>query len=78
MFSNMALWIKLILAAGVAFLLCFGMTPPVKRFAELIGAVAGDLPEPRKRRSSDAAEPFSSPAGGQEQRRKKGEKGRKA
>ncbi len=45
---------------------------------ELIGAVAGDLPEPRKRRSSDGAEPFSSPAGGREQRRKKGEKGRKA
>ena len=46
MFSNMALWIKLILAAGVAFLLCFGMTPPVKRFAELIGAV--DKPSERR------------------------------
>ena len=42
----MALWIKLILAAGVAFLLCFGMTPPVKRFAELIGAV--DKPSERR------------------------------
>ncbi|MBR0198617.1 MAG: undecaprenyl/decaprenyl-phosphate alpha-N-acetylglucosaminyl 1-phosphate transferase [Oscillospiraceae bacterium] len=42
----MALWIKLILAAGVAFLLCFGMTPPVKRFAELIGAV--DQPSERR------------------------------
>ena len=46
MFSNMALWIKLTLAAGVAFLLCFGMTPPVKRFAELIGAV--DQPSERR------------------------------
>ena len=42
----MALWIKLIMAAGVAFLLCFGMTPPVKRFAELIGAV--DQPSARR------------------------------
>lgn len=42
----MALWIKLILAAGVAFLLCFGLTPPVKRFAELIGAV--DQPSERR------------------------------
>lgn len=42
----MALWIKLIMAAGVAFLLCFGMTPPVKRFAELIGAV--DQPSERR------------------------------
>ena len=46
MFSNMALWIKLILAAVVAFLICFGMTPPVKRFAELIGAV--DQPSERR------------------------------
>ena len=42
----MALWIKLIMAAGVAFLICFGMTPPVKRFAELIGAV--DQPSARR------------------------------
>ena len=42
----MALWIKLIMAAGVAFLICFGMTPPVKRFAELIGAV--DQPSERR------------------------------
>ena len=46
MFSNMALWIKLIMAAGGAFLICFGMTPPVKRFAELIGAV--DQPSERR------------------------------
>ena len=46
MFSNMALWIKLVMAGGMAFLLCFGMTPPVKRFAELIGAV--DQPSERR------------------------------
>lgn len=46
MFLDMTLWIKLILAAGVAFLICFGMTPPVKHFAELIGAV--DQPSERR------------------------------
>ncbi len=46
MFSNMALWLKLILAAGVAFGVCFLMTPPVKRFAEMIGAV--DHPSERR------------------------------
>ena len=46
MFSNMALWAKLIVAAAVAFLICFFMTPPVKRFAELIGAV--DQPSERR------------------------------
>ena len=46
MFSSMDLWVKLLLAAGVAFLVCFLMTPPVKRFAELIGAV--DQPSERR------------------------------
>ena len=46
MFPNMALWIKLVLAAAVAFLISFLMTPPVKRFAESIGAVD----EPGERR----------------------------
>ena len=46
MFSNMAMWAKLIVAAAVAFLICFFMTPPVKRFAELIGAV--DQPSERR------------------------------
>lgn len=46
MFSSMALWMKLILAAAVAFVICFLMTPPVKRFAELIGAV--DQPSERR------------------------------
>ena len=46
MLSNMPLWSKLILAAVVSFLVCFAMTPPVKRFAELIGAV--DQPGERR------------------------------
>ena len=46
MLSNMPLWLKLIVAAAVAFLSCFLMTPPVKRFAEMIGAV--DQPSERR------------------------------
>ncbi len=46
MLSNMDLWVKLILAAVMAFLVCFGMTPPVKHFAERIGAV--DQPGERR------------------------------
>ena len=46
MFSNMALWIKLILAALVAYLICFAVTPAVKRFAQMIGAV--DQPSERR------------------------------
>ena len=46
MLSNMPLWSKLLLAGAVAFLVCFAMTPPVKRFAELIGAV--DQPSERR------------------------------
>ena len=46
MLSNMPLWSKLILAGAVAFLVCFAMTPPVKRFAERIGAV--DQPSERR------------------------------
>lgn len=46
MLSNIDLWVKLILAAAVAFLVCFAMTPPVKRFAERIGAV--DQPSERR------------------------------
>ena len=46
MLSNMPLWSKLILAGAVAFLVCFAMTPPVKRFAEHIGAV--DQPSERR------------------------------
>ena len=46
MFSNMDLWIKLILASLVAYLICFAVTPAVKRFAEMIGAV--DQPSERR------------------------------
>ena len=46
MFPNMPLWAKLLLAAAAAFGLCFLMTPPVKRFAELVGAV--DQPNERR------------------------------
>ena len=46
MFPNMALWAKLLLAAAAAFTLSFLMTPPVKRFAELVGAV--DQPSERR------------------------------
>ena len=46
MLSDMPLWSKLILAGVVAFLACFAMTPPVKRFAERIGAV--DQPSERR------------------------------
>ena len=46
MLSNIPLWSKLILAGAVAFLVCFAMTPPVKRFAERIGAV--DQPSERR------------------------------
>ena len=47
MFPNMALWIKIILAAGIAFLVSFLMTPPVKRFAESVGAI--DVPKDERR-----------------------------
>lgn len=46
MFSNLALWIRLILAALVAYLICFAVTPAVKRFAQMIGAV--DQPGDRR------------------------------
>jgi UDP-GlcNAc:undecaprenyl-phosphate GlcNAc-1-phosphate transferase len=45
MFSNMALWEKLILASLVSFLISYFMTPYVKRFAELVGAM--DQPSAR-------------------------------
>ena len=46
MFSSMALWLQLILAALLAFLVSYFMTPYVKRFAELVGAV--DQPSARR------------------------------
>ena len=46
MFSSMNLWAKLLMAGAVAFLVSFAMTPPVKSFAEKIGAV--DQPSARR------------------------------
>ncbi|MBR1456048.1 MAG: undecaprenyl/decaprenyl-phosphate alpha-N-acetylglucosaminyl 1-phosphate transferase [Oscillospiraceae bacterium] len=42
MLPNLTLWVKLLLAAAVAFGISFLMTPPVKRFAEKVGAI--DVP----------------------------------
>ena len=42
MFADTAVWIKLALAAVVAFILSFAMTPIVKSFAVKIGAM--DVP----------------------------------
>ena len=47
MFPNMALWLKLLLSAAVAFTVAFLMTPPVKRFAEKVGAM--DVPKDERR-----------------------------
>ena len=47
MFPNVALWVRLLLAAAVAFFISFLMTPPVKRFAEEVGAM--DVPKDERR-----------------------------
>ena len=47
MFPNVALWVRLLLAAAVAFFISFLMTPPVKRFAEAVGAM--DVPKDERR-----------------------------
>lgn len=47
MFPNMPLWLKLVLAAVVSLVICFLMTPPVKRFAEKVGAM--DVPNDDRR-----------------------------
>lgn len=47
MFPNLALWARLLLAAAVAFAVSFLSTPPVKRFAEAIGAI--DMPSEDRR-----------------------------
>ena len=46
MFPEMMPWLRILLAVAVAFLISFLMTPPVKRFAEAVGAV--DLPSKRR------------------------------
>ncbi len=47
MFPNLALWERLLLAAAVAFAISNMTTPPVKRFAEGIGAM--DVPKDERR-----------------------------
>lgn len=47
MFPEMDLWLKLLLAAAVSFLISFLMTPPVKSFAEKVGAI--DVPKDERR-----------------------------
>ena len=47
MFPNLALWERLLLAAAVAFAVSYLTTPPVKRFAEAVGAM--DIPKDERR-----------------------------
>ena len=47
MFPNMPLWLKLLISAAMAFGISFLMTPPVKRFAEAVGAI--DVPKDERR-----------------------------
>lgn len=47
MFSGMALWLRLLLSAGISFIISFMTTPSVKHFAELVGAI--DVPKDDRR-----------------------------
>lgn len=47
MFPDMALWLRLLLAAAIAFAVSFLMTPPVKNFAQRVGAM--DIPKDERR-----------------------------
>lgn len=47
MISDMSLWLKLLLAMAFAAAVSFMMTPPVKRFAEKVGAI--DVPKDERR-----------------------------
>ena len=47
MISDMSLWLKLLMAIVVAAVVSFLMTPPVKRFAEKVGAI--DVPKDERR-----------------------------
>ena len=47
MFPNLDLWERLLLGAAVAFAISYLMTPPVKRFAEAVGAM--DVPKDERR-----------------------------
>lgn len=46
MFPDLALWLKIVLSAAVAFITAFALTPSAKRFAEAVGAV--DRPNERR------------------------------
>ncbi len=47
MFPDLALWQKLLLSAAMACAICYFMTPPVKHFAEAVGAM--DVPKDERR-----------------------------
>ena len=47
MFPGLAAWIKMLLAFAVSLLVAYVMTPPVKRFAEKVGAI--DVPRDNRR-----------------------------
>lgn len=47
MFPGLADWIKMLLAFAVSLLVAYVMTPPVKRFAEKVGAI--DVPRDNRR-----------------------------
>ena len=47
MFPDMYPWLKILLAAVVSFVVAFIMTPPVKAFAEKVGAI--DVPKDDRR-----------------------------
>ena len=47
MFPGLADWIKMLLAFAVSLLVAYVMTPPVKRFAEKVGAI--DVPKDSRR-----------------------------
>lgn len=47
MFQNMALWLRIVLSFAVALVVAFFMTPPVKRFAQRVGAM--DVPRDGRR-----------------------------
>ena len=47
MFPDMYPWLKILLAAIVSFVVAYMMTPPVKTFAEKVGAI--DIPKDDRR-----------------------------
>ena len=47
MFQNMAVWLRVLLSFAVAMIISFFMTPPVKGFAEKVGAI--DVPKDGRR-----------------------------